>query len=250
MPDNKLTSFVDVLNRSMKNSIELSARIPFDAKNPVHFTFVCLYGSIIDIAHGLAVCVKNDCYSAVPILLRSALEAYVNLLLIHSDPDYVASMHHHFHKEWSKRLVAAENNNPYLKEILESSEYDIHKKEIEARISQEKLNNIKSMTIKDKFEKCGLMELYRSVYSFLSDHAHSNIGALINRHMRYVDGNICVEFLSSPSIEQYDVYVSTISEILIQSGIVIHRRFATSAEGALTANLAQLAELIGNKDPE
>lgn len=72
--------------RSLEELIHLAATFSFDGTHPLHANAIFLYGSIIELSSSLKPLFISEHYSAIPIILRSILEAYVDLENICRDP--------------------------------------------------------------------------------------------------------------------------------------------------------------------
>ncbi|MFA5321258.1 MAG: hypothetical protein WC373_01185, partial [Smithella sp.] len=65
--------------RSLDELIHLAATFSFDGTHPLHANAIFLYGSIIELSSSLNPLLISEHYSAIPVVLRSILEAYVDL---------------------------------------------------------------------------------------------------------------------------------------------------------------------------
>ncbi|MEZ9233982.1 DUF5677 domain-containing protein [Shewanella sp. 10N.286.52.A9] len=98
---------------------------------------------------------NNRRISSVPVILRSALESYVDLQCCIRDVNHPSFMTKAQH--W--RL------------------YELHK-HINSGAAEEYKKLGKKLSVWERFKKAELVELYNAYYSYLSMHSHGNVGAL------------------------------------------------------------------------
>jgi hypothetical protein len=244
-------TFNEIFKRSVERSIDLSRLLPFDASNKQQLFAISLYGSMIDCAHSLNILIDGKASAGAPLMVRPMLEAYVGLRLVVEDPEYVSYMDANFFRTWVKRLNEAESQNPYLASLATRESFDAIKAQYESRTAELADKNFRNLRIEDKFRRAGMIDVYNSVYSILSDHAHSSIGALINRHFAMrKGGGLEVIFLRDPDEDEFEVYESTAAELILEAGILLHRKFATAKEGPLLALKLTLKEMIAREGHE
>lgn len=65
-------------------------------------------------------------------------------------------------------------------------------------------------------------DIYRSIYNFVSNDAHSNIRALISRHFEMNGDYFSVVYYRGDTEENFISEIDTVTSLLIQSGIKIH----------------------------
>jgi hypothetical protein len=89
--------------------------LQFNKSNEMHRTLVSLYASIIELTNSALLIRQNAAYTGVDILLRSALEAHVDLINLANDGAYLEIMKASYHKEWIKLMKeAAAGENEFL----------------------------------------------------------------------------------------------------------------------------------------
>lgn len=102
----------------------------------------------------------------------------------------------------------------------------------EKKLDALKTKGFKPISIYDRFVKAGMENEYRSIYSLLSMDAHSNIQALIDRHIEIQsDGDFQVVYYKDEPLEQYILYIDFIAGILTDSSKRIHEIFKSSEIG-------------------
>lgn len=94
---------------------------------------------------------KDARVASAPILLRSALESYIDLMCVIKNDNYIDEM---------------------------NKSFDFYK----TRLKGEKVNFRELMSISNKFEIAGEADIYRGFYAHLCRSSHGNLEMLINFH--------------------------------------------------------------------
>lgn len=238
-------TFNEIFKRTMTRSIDLAGLISFDAQKKEQLFAMALYGSMIDCGHSLNILIDRRAISGAPLIVRPMLEAYVNLWLVLHDPEYVSFMDANFFRTWVKRMGEAESANPYLETLAGHPDFLKSKRQYETRKAELADRNFRGITIEEKFRRAGMIHEYNSVYSILSDHAHSSVGALINRHFaKNGRGGLDIVILRDPNNDEFEVYETTASQLLLRAGILLHQKSASGKEAPLIALEGCLKDLI------
>ncbi|GAI18121.1 unnamed protein product, partial [marine sediment metagenome] len=87
---------------------------------------VCLYGTLIELVGSLIVLIESKRKRGVPVIFRSLLEAYIDLINLNEKAEYGYNMDASNHEQWIKVLKEAkyEPNNQYLKDISKINNLD------------------------------------------------------------------------------------------------------------------------------
>jgi Family of unknown function (DUF5677) len=111
--------------RSLDELIHLAVTFSFDGTHPLHANAIFLYGSIIELSSSLKPLLISEHYSAIPVVLRSILEGYVDLENLCKDPKYGYSLEIKYLIENLKFLKEARNEkNAYLDIIAQAPDYE------------------------------------------------------------------------------------------------------------------------------
>jgi len=84
---------------------------------------------------------------------------------------------------------------------------------------------------------------YRSLYNFLSCDAHSNIRALISRHIDINNEDFEVIFYKDEPLEHHLSYLDTTAGIMVDSSGMMHELFKTGQDGIVKEYGESLSEL-------
>lgn len=209
-------------------SIRLSENIKFDKTHPRHLHLVGLYGTLIEITGSIVTLIESKNRTGVPPLFRSMLEAYVELKNLHEKAEYGYYMQASYLDQWLKVLKEARDKpNPYLKDIARLSNLDAEIARNEAELASLKTKGYSPLTVFERFQKAGMVPEYRSLYNFLSNDAHSNIRALVDRHLEIKGNEFQVVFYKDEPLEGFVIYVDSATSMLVDASKKIHEFFQT-----------------------
>ncbi len=234
----------DFLERLHDECIRLSERIVFDKKHPRHLNLVALYGTMIELTGSLATLIRRKHRTGVPPIFRSFLEAYVELKNLHEKAEYGYHMDASYREQWIKILKEAKNKpNPYLKAISEIADLDNKIQEHEKVLTDLKKKGYTPLKVFQRFERAGMEEEYRSLYNFLSNDAHSNIRALVDRHLEIHQNDFTVVFYKDEPLEGFLTYLDSVAGLLTDASMRIHRFFETESLGEIERLTQELNEI-------
>lgn len=238
---NKLENVID-------EAIEVASLIKFNKDNPQHVFMVCLHGSVLEMANGCFSLYKTENNSAVPVLLRAQLEAYVDLRNLSDTVDYLKFMDFAYLHQKQKLLcnaVERGKHNVYLEALANSEDLHGIYKKIRAEIAELRRNGIKELEVRERFDKAGLTDLYESVYPMLCQHSHNNLNVLEKRHLVQTDGTVTVSYFQ-PSEKEHNLFlIDTIAGVLVDSTAQVFSllRIGLDKLSKLTTKLDELRAL-------
>lgn len=181
---------------------------------------VCLHGSILENASACLTLLKSEDWNAVPILLRSLLEAYVDLVNVIDDESYLSRMYAACLDKQSRvsnNAIKNSANNPYLADLSQIKGLTQHTDTIKKNLKSLQESKLGELTVKDRFVKAELGQLYDSVYAFLCQCSHSNINVLESRHLTRDRDDLKVAYFQSWSASDILMYVDTIGGTVVCS---------------------------------
>ncbi|MBI5966360.1 MAG: hypothetical protein HY882_00685 [Deltaproteobacteria bacterium] len=234
----------DFLKRLHDECIRFSEHIFFDKKHPRHLHLVALYGTLIELTGCLITLVDGKHRTGVPPIFRSILEAYVELKNLHEKAEYGYHMDASYREQWIKVLKESRNKpNPYLKAISEIDNLDNQIQEHEKALADLKKKNYTPLNVFQRFERAGMEDGYRSLYNFLSNDAHSNIRALVDRHLEMHETDFTVVFYKDEPLEDFLTYLDSVVGLLTDASMRIHRFFETGSIGEIEILSQELNEI-------
>ncbi|TPK60533.1 hypothetical protein FJ546_19365 [Mesorhizobium sp. B2-4-19] len=166
-----------LLKEQLAATIEALKVTEFNRGNAIERLIMALYATIIEQIDSAVTLIDSSRAAGVEAILRTCLEAHVDLLNLASDPVYADQMQAHYHHQF--KLVCQEamkGTNPFLAGIESDApaRYEEHKREL-ARLGR-------PLTIQTRFEMAGLNDLYYSIYNSLCCESHNNMRSLMGRH--------------------------------------------------------------------
>lgn len=216
-------------------SLRLVEDLKFDGNNEVHRYFMALYATILEQNCSAIALRAAGSYAGIKQILRSNLEAYVDLCNLLRDSRYIDNLKFEYHRQWIKLAKAGiQGDNDFLASFRDNQDVrdllDRHGENLRAL----RKKGVKKKMIEQKFEDAGLMDVYRSVYNSLSAEGHNDLRALVSRHFFKVEGgDVQIRLFEPPSREAVASTVDQFLGILLDSGVKVHR--ALKAETAAQA---------------
>ena len=220
---------LDFMKQAHDGLQPLSATLSFDNAKPQHRELIALYGSIIELTGAVIALVDKRLITGVPILLRSVLEAYVDLhnLAEKSSYSYVLELEHI--KQWIEILREANTGkNEYLAAIAGAPELNDQIAKWTKRKDDLEKKGFRALRIKQKFQRAGMEREYRSQYNQLCCDAHNNLRALIARHIQMNEDGLGVVYYKPYTPDDSAVHVGTNAELLVRASQEIHAFFKSS----------------------
>lgn len=234
----------EFVKRLHDECIRHSEHIVFHKKYPTHLYLVALYGTLIELTGSIITLIERNHRTGVPPIFRSVLEAFVEFKNLHEDTEYSYYMDSSYLNQWIKVLKEAKTkSNPYLKSVSEIENIDeqIQKDKQELTILRKKKYH--PLKVFERFERAGMENEYRSLYNFLSNDAHSNIRALISRHIEIQGNDFTVTYYKNEPLKSFITYIDSTAGILTDASIRIHRFFKTSSIGDIEKLSQELNEI-------
>lgn len=232
-----------LLKEQLAATIDALRVTTFNRGNAVHRLIMALYATIIEqIDSGVAL-VDSGRSTGVEAILRSCLEAHVDLLNLASDPAYADQMQAHYHQQF--RIVCREaikGTNPFLAGIEADAPARLaeHEKEL-ARLG-------KPLDAKTRFDMAGMGDIYRSIYNSLCCETHNNMRALMDRHFtnQGTDEIPIFQIAIFTDMEKvdFDAAIDTFLSILTGSNRTVHHYLGSDQLEKLEVYAQRRAEML------
>lgn len=240
--------YLEFLKTLHDKFIDLSKSIVFDKKHPRQLYMVALYGTILELCGGFITLINAKLYTSVPPIFRSIVEAHVELKNLFSEAEYGYFMEASHKDQWINVLEEAKKGeNPYLADIHRWDKLDIEIKNQKCAFRDLQKRGYRPLKIWERFKKANMENEYRSLYNFLSCDAHSNIRALISRHIDINNEDFEVVFYNDEPLEHHLSYLDTTAGIVVDSSGMIHDVFKTGQDNIVKEyeeSLRQLREKV------
>lgn len=219
----KLEAVDNFYRKLLTDLLNHAATFTFDGTRPLHVNSVSLYGSILELSGSLVPLLDTEHYSAIPVVLRSVLEAYVDLENLCKDPKYGYSLEIKTLVEGLKFLREAKNEkNAYLGIIAEAPDLDERLSGMEAEKNRLISLGYKDLNKFERFSKAGLENEYRTVYNWLCCAAHNDYRALRERHLDKQEQGLKIHYFKEADYQELETLLGIASELLVRSSIAIH----------------------------
>jgi len=250
MPIAQPKDVLDFLKRAHDGLQPLSVRLSFDKTKPQHRELVALYGSIIELTGAVMVLVDKRLITGVPVLLRSVLEAYVDLHNLVGTPSYSFVIELAHIDQWLKILREAKTGkNEYLAAIAGAPELDDRIVKWEKRRADLEEKGFRALNIEQKFHQAGMDREYRSQYNQLCCDAHNNLRSLIDRHIQVGEDGLGIVYYKEYAPADSAVHVGTNAELLVRASQEVHDFFKSSEASEIAKYRQELNALRGETEP-
>jgi len=180
--------------------------------------------SIIQYTDAIVSLIESDKLIAIPPILRSILESYVELLNLckHENYVYVLTSNHLKKKIKKLQVTFEEPDNPFLQHTIEH--YGDRGGEIKKLRQQKNTSDqhtskfdIDITRIKDRFELAGIKDAYAGIYTQLCEDTHNEIVKVESRHLIKSGQSTEFSVLTNWKLEEISHHVITTIEILKSS---------------------------------
>lgn len=165
----------------------------FDSTNAQQLAAVSLLGTVLELAGDCLALLRSRRRIGPKVLLRSLMEAWVELKNVARDPDYLGFMNAVQLELQLRRIDAASQAdaelNPYFEDLRANEDLESRRGEFKRDLEALKAHGFGRLSIRDRFRRAGEGQRYESVYALLAQHSHHNLIALERRHVvRSEDG--------------------------------------------------------------
>jgi len=231
--------------KELEEVMSLATELKFDSSHALHQHVISLYGSIIEFSSTIKELYKSGHHSAIPVVLRSILEAFVDLKNLCQDPKYGYSLTINSNKESLKFLKAAKDNqHVYAELVARDPDVDQHINNFEKEINSLRNKGNKGVSIRCKFEKVGMAYEYQTIYSMLCAATHNDIRALSARHMVINEDSFSLEIFKKEDFDTIYESFGIASELLLRATYEIHGLLNSGMENKLKLLRDNLNKII------
>jgi hypothetical protein len=152
--------------------------------------------------------------TAVSHILRNMLEAFIDFINLNEDENYLSSLELDFHQH---RLRIMKDGL-----FEDDSELDEQIERVKVKITEIKKTKVKELSIKSKFNKAGLENLYKAAYMTLCGETHNNLAVLMDRS--YNTERDVFMLVNERPIGDFAPHVDTIFYIVAEATEIIYNR--------------------------
>lgn len=214
-------NYFPILEKLSQDSINDLPYLKYTTDDTQRLFAATIYSSMLELSTNIYELIKDNKYFTVPILLRTLLEAHVDLINLTKDATYPDRLMASY-LDQRKRLLKDANRypeDPFFRKIIEMED-TVEKMESYDRDLKEK--GIEPIIPGDKFHIAQLSDVKASVYWYLCQHSHNNINILEDRHVNIEDGKFSLVVFKDISDEDKIRYIDTLASIWLESTKIIH----------------------------
>ena len=225
MTDTKEERLLKFIRKSHSEAVEYAKFIKFEKRNPQHVYSVALYCRVIGLTESCLILIEQKATVGLPVILRSLLEAFVDITNLIKNPDYVKNMDARSLAEWIKILdEAGTGSNPFLSRIFESDDLKTTLFDWRRDLHNFKKEKRGPLTAFERFDMAGRQYEYHSVYNSLCAESHNDVRVLIGRHIEIIDeSNFRVVLQEEQSLEGINHYLDAMGLIIVNSSLQVHK---------------------------
>lgn len=175
---------LDDLNIEIDQTANILRNVNWHKENFVELTTIGFLLSILEQSHTIHALCEKEKYFEAKIILRSALEHFIEIILISKDDNekYVERIKLEFNYHQVKTLNAAKSGNQYVASIVEKIDVAVNLEELAQYKEEIEKQGGKKLSVIDRFKSAGHGDMYDTIYSSLSKLAHPTFAGIIERH--------------------------------------------------------------------
>lgn len=204
---------VEELHGLIEECVSRTESFRYDHGNVQHCAAVALLGTVLELARDLIPLFRKRSSASPKVILRSLMEARIDLRNIVDDASYLKNMqaaqleqNARAFRESSKPEAVG---NPYFRTLRSSGAA----RAIEIAEELKGLNEegFRKLTIRDRFERAGEGHRYTVIYHLLSVDAHHNLTALERRHAVGDQGSPTITFFKPEDLSTLTLEVAEVA---------------------------------------
>jgi Family of unknown function (DUF5677) len=189
-----------------------------------HYTLL-LYFTLIECTGSVLLLRENERVAGVAAIVRSALDAFIDIKNLQKEPEYWRSLEAADSMEWKKLMqTASAKGNEFLAGLSADPNFASYRSTINQNLDDAAARGVKKVEVEDRFNNVGQYALYKSLWPMLSADAHNNTSLLHSRHARTVGEAFVLELYSGGGAFG-SAPLMTLAEMLMYSSEDIHETY-------------------------
>jgi hypothetical protein len=224
-PDHPLTdaALLKIVNAVHALAVAAAPRLRAPRDYTEHYALL-LYFTLIECCGSIALLREQSRVAGVAAVVRSALDAFVDIKNLLSDPEYWRSLEAADSYEWKKIMESASvPGNAFLDGLRIDPKFPEYRSMISQNVANAAARGNTKLSPEERFEKANLRAEYKSLYPMLSADAHNNTSLLNSRHARPEGDGFVIELYSGGGAYGNSVLM-TLSELIMFASEDIHER--------------------------
>jgi Family of unknown function (DUF5677) len=219
----------------------------FHNRSRQHILAVALHGTVLELAASIIVVLKRRFGSGAWVLLRSLLEAYVDLANIAEDPAYDEFMHAAYLDQQRRTLITAHNQgsaHPFLGALGNgNTAAAAHLARVQTELRRLKDKGVVPLQVRERFKRAGKLDWYEGPYAILTQQSHNNLGPLQERHVEVSREGFNVYYFRDVPDDHARMIIDTTAGVLANSLALIISLVDSDGAQKLEAVTKKLEEL-------
>lgn len=221
---NEIINHSRQLAREIELGFDLLSQITSDFSDFQVQIIVGLYASCVDLSQSVEFLAQNDKFNEAQIIMRSLLEHFVELKTACEDPEHLKNIQQRHASKIVKTLKHAGEQNPFFEGFAEKLDLDSETAQWSEISADIKGLGGKEEQLRRRFDKAGMLDVYKSVYANLSDLVHPTFAGIIRKYLERDEETKKVHFnFPNPATEGTKVLVYSYTAELMSEATVIFK---------------------------
>jgi len=182
----------------------------------------------------------------IPVLLRSCLEATVDIQFILKHKSNYQKLKLENLYLWKDIYEASNQDNAYVKHLKNDTDFRAKATETSLAIKELQSNGVDKASIRSKFKETDFLEEYCSLYAILCAHAHNGVHALNLRHITPVGSSNSIDLFRESRMQDFDSYLGVAVRLIALSVKSINDAFKYGFQDDVDSTEEMIAKRIAH----
>lgn len=217
---------IEFLESVYEVSERLLKGLKFNKADERSRTIIALYCTIIEQVSSQIILLKANRLAGIEIIYRSTLEAFIDLVNLTKNANYLDNMKAAYSKEMVKLMAeVVKHDNPFLPSSEDGGKNAAILSRHKQTLEDFKERGVRPLNVSERFTAAEFGLIYSSAYRALCRESHNNVGALNSRHFRQEDGKFHVVIFKKPDDLDVITILDNITSTLCTAGLFTHDHF-------------------------
>jgi len=187
----KQLEYLERINQAITDCI---GEIQYDTTDNRNMIILALYGTILEYSLSCITLLKEKKFTAIPVILRSALEANLDLMILTKNKDYENSIKLAYLNQHISIIKNIINTTPHTRFVANNLTRFQDELDRNLAIAEDlRAAGAKKFRLNEKFTEAQIDQVY-TLYQSLCRESHNNLDRLIQRHIVKSDSHFKVIF--------------------------------------------------------
>jgi hypothetical protein len=208
----------DFYNTFISHTISILEKLTFDHDDEAISHIFSLLATSIELLENMCFLTQNDnSRIGIPILLRSCLEATVDIQYLLKDKNNYSKLKLENLYLWKDIYEASYQDNAYVKHLKKATDFSAKARETGLAIRKLEKKGVARPSIQTKFKETDFLEEYCSIYAILCAHSHNGKFALGVRHLTPIGLSHSIDLFKSSKMVDFDSYLGVAVRLIALS---------------------------------